>query len=415
MAQGTTVVSNGLGGEAQLWTKTDGLSSTTLALRVDNNQKATFYGQVAIANSTASTTTSSGAFYVQGGTAIGGNLNVSQGARFNDQQNHNRDFYVRGGNDATLIWASTASAYNQVIIGNSAIAANLVTGAKLQINSTDAILMPRGTEAQRPGFSGYGAPAAGMMRFNTIVNDMEYWDGGKWYQPQSGQTATIVAESFTGDGLTTQFTTSRDATTAATFIAINGTLQQPVSAYSVSGNVITFTEPPAPGDVISSRYLALSVTAGMSAAQGLVTVQSIDEGVLVTGANGTITANSILFKHDGTVGWNGTAQVAVDTSPVLIHTFDAGRYRSAKYVIQVENETANAYEVSDVMVIHNGSYAYRTQYNTISTFANAAALGSVTAAYSAGNVNLYYQGITTGNRVKIRADMIGNNQPWEPY
>jgi hypothetical protein len=415
VAQGTTVVSNGIGGEAQLWTKTDGLASTTLALRVDNNQKATFYGQVAIANSTTSTTTSSGAFYVQGGTAIGGNLNVSQGARFNDQQNHNRDFYVRGGNDATLIWASTASGYNQVIIGNSAVGANLVTGAKLQINSTDAMLMPRGTEAQRPGFAGYGTPSAGMMRFNTIVNDMEYWDGGKWYQPQSGQTATIVAETFSGDGLTTQFTTVREATTAATFVAINGTLQQPVSAYSISGNVITFTEAPAPGDVISSRYLALSVTAGMSSTYGLVTIKALDEGVLITGANGAITANSILFKADGTVGWNGTAQVAVDTSPVLIHTFDAGRYRSAKYVIQVENATANAYEVSDVMVIHNGSYAYRTQYNMISTFANAAALGSVTTAYSSGNVNLYYQGLTTGNRVKIRADMIGNDQPWEPF
>ena len=415
VAQGTTVVSNGLGGEAQLWTKTDGLASTTLALRVDNNQKATFYGQVSIANSTTSTTTSSGAFYVQGGTAIGGNLNVSQGARFNDQQNHNRDFYVRGGNDATLIWASTSSAYNQVIIGNSAVGANLVTGAKLQINSTDAVLMPRGTEAQRPGFAGYGSPSAGMMRFNTIAQDMEYWDGGKWYQPQSGQTASIVAETFSGDGIQTQFTTVREATTAATFIAINGTLQQPVTAYSITGNVITFTEPPAPGDVISSRYLALSYTAGLSSAYGLVTVRTLDEGVFITGANGTITANSVLFKADGTVGWNGTAQTAVDTSPVLIHTFDAGRYRSAKYVIQVENATANAYEASDVMVIHNGSYAYRTQYNMISTFANAAALGSVTAAYAAGNVNLYYQGITTGNRVKVRADMIGNDQPWEPF
>jgi hypothetical protein len=415
VAQGTTVVSNGIGGEAQLWTKTDGLASTTLALRVDNNQKATFYGQVSIANSTTSTTTSSGAFYVQGGTAIGGNLNVSQGARFNDQQNHNRDFYVRGGNDATLIWASTSSAYNQVIIGNSAIGANLVTGAKLQVNSTDAMLIPRGTEAQRPGFAGYGAPSAGMMRFNTIVNDMEYWDGGKWYQPQSGQTATIVAETFSGDGITTQFTTARESTTAATFIAINGTLQQPTTAYSISGNVVTFTEAPAPGDVISSRYLALSVTAGMSSSYGLVTIKALDEGVLITGANGTISANSVLFKTDGTVGWNGTAQTAVDTSPVLIHTFDAGRYRSAKYVIQVENATANAYEASDVMVIHNGSYAYRTQYNMISTFANAAALGSVTAAYAAGNVNLYYQGITVGNRVKVRADMIGNDQPWEPF
>lgn len=415
VAQGGSTATDGIGGEAQLWTKSNNQSATTLALRVDNNQKATFYGQVAIANSTTSTTTSSGAFYVQGGTAIGGNLNVSQGARFNDQQNHNRDFYVRGGNDATLIWASTSSAYNQVLIGNSAISANLVTGAKLQVNSTDSILLPKGTEAQRPGVTGYGSPVAGMIRYNTIANDIEYYDGGRWFQPQAALTSTIVADTFSGDGLTTQWTLSRDGTTAGTFIAINGTLQQPVAAYSVSGNVVTFTEPPAPGDVISARHIAVTTTAGFSAATGLVTLQAQDEGVLITGANGSISANAVLFKHDGTVGWNGTPQIAVDTSPVLIHTFDSTRYRSAKYVVQVENADAGAYEVSDVMVIHNGTFAYRTQYNMISTFANAAALGTITAALSAGNVNLYYQGITTGNRVKLRADMLGNDQPWEPY
>jgi hypothetical protein len=414
VAQGTTSNTNGTGAEAQLWTKRDD-SSLTLALRVDNNQKATFTGQVAIANSTTSTTTSSGALYVQGGTAIGGNLNVSQGARINDQQNHNRDFYVRGGNDATLIWASTASAYNQVLIGNSAIGANLVTGAKLQVNSTDSMLLPKGTEAQRPGFVGYGSPVSGMIRFNTIANDLEYWDGGKWFQPQSGLTTTIVADTFSGDGLETEWVLSRDATTAGTFVAINGTLQQPVAAYSVSGNVITFTEPPAPGDVISARHISLSTTAGFSAATGLVTVKAIDEGTLITGANGASSANSIIFKSDHTVGWRGTTEISVDTSPVLVHTFVADTYRSAKYVVQVQNSTRGAYEVSDVMVIHDDTNAYRTQYNMVSTLANAAALGSVSVALSAGNVNLYYTGNSVGNQVKVRADMLSKYQEWNPY
>jgi acyl dehydratase len=414
VVSGATNSINGIGGEMQLWTKRDN-SAHSLALRIDNNQKGTFYGQVAIANSTISTTTSSGAFYVQGGTAIGGNLNVSQGARFNDEQNHNRDFYVRGGNDATLVWASTSSLYNQVLIGNSAVSANLVTGAKLQINSTDAMLIPKGTEAQRPGNSGYGTPVAGMIRFNTVAGDLEYYDGGKWFQPQAGATTTIIAETFTGDGLTTEFFLSGNCTTAGAFIAINGTLQQPVVAYSITGTKITFTEAPAPGDVISVRELNLSVSAGLTSTQGLVTLAAIDEGVFITGANGSISANSVLFKHDGTVGWNGTPQIVVNTSPVLIHTFDAGRYRSAKYVVQVENDDIGAYEVSDIMVIHNGTYAYRTQYNMISTFPNAAPLGSITTAYTSGNVNLYYQGITTGNRVKVRADMISNDQPWQPY
>jgi hypothetical protein len=403
-----------LGGQAQLWTKRDnGVSS--IALRVDTNQIATFYGQVAIANTTTSTNTTTGAFYVQGGTAIGGNLNVSQGARFNDQQNHNRDFYVRGGNDATLIWASTSSSYNQVIIGNSATAGDIVTGAKLQINSTDAMIVPRGTEAQRPGFNGYGSPSPGMMRFNTIRNDLEYWDGGKWFNPQGALTSTIVAEAFAGDGLTTQYVMSRDATTAGTFVAINGTLQQPVTAYSISGNVMTFTEPPAPGDVISTRYVAVSTIGGLTSATGLVTMQAFQQGVLITGANGAVSANSVLFKDDGTVGWNGTAQVGVGIATVLIHTFEASKYRSAKYVVQVENSFRSAYEVSDVMVIHDGTYAYRTQYNMISTLANAAALGSVTVALSAGNINLYYTGNSVGNTVKIRADLLGNDQPWIPY
>ncbi len=414
IAQGTTGAASGIGGEMQLWTKRDN-SSHTLALRIDNNQKSTFYGQVAIANSTTSTTTSSGALYVQGGTAIGGNLNVSQGARFNDQQNHNRDFYVRGGNDATLIWASTSASYNQVLIGNSAVGANLVTGAKLQINSTDSLLLPRGTEAQRPGVTGYGSPSSGMIRYNTIANDIEYWDGGKWFQPQAALTSTIVADTFAGDGLTTQYTLSRDATTAGTFIAINGTLQQPVAAYSILGNVVTFTEPPAPGDVISARHIAVTTTAGFSAATGLATVQAFDQGVLITGANGSTSANSILFKSDHTVGWRGTTEITVNTAPVLIHSFESDRYRSAKYIVQVQNSTRNAFEVSEVMVIHDDATAFRTQYNMVSTQANAAPLGNVSVALSSGNVNLYYTGNSVGNRVKVRADMLSKYQEWESW
>jgi hypothetical protein len=352
---------------------------------------------------------------VQGGTAIGGNLNVSQSARFNDQQNHNRDFYVRGGNDATLIWASTSASYNQVLIGNSAVGANLVTGAKLQINSTDSLLLPRGTEAQRPGVTGYGSPSSGMIRYNTIANDIEYWDGGKWFQPQAALTSTIVADTFAGDGLTTQYTLSRDATTAGTFIAINGTLQQPVAAYSILGNVVTFTEPPAPGDVISARHVAVSTTAGFSAATGLVTVQALDEGTLLTGANGSISANSVLFKSDHTVGWRGTSEITVNTAPVLIHTFQSDRYRSAKYVVQVQNATRSAYEVSEVMVIHDDVTAFRTQYNMVSTQANAAPLGNVSVALSSGNVSLYYTGNSVGNRVKVRADLLSKYQEWQSW
>ena len=420
VTEGTSGSASGIGGQAQLWTKRDN-GASTLALRVDTNQKGTFYGQVAIANSTISTTTSSGAFYVQGGTAIGGNLNVSQGARFNDQQNANRDFYVRGGNDATLIWASTAPSYNQVLIGNSAVSANLVTGAKLQINSTDSVLLPVGTEAQRPGTIGYGSAVAGMIRFNSIAGDLEYFDGTKWFQPQSGATTTVVADTMNGDGVTVTFTMSRASTTASTFIAINGTLQQPISAYSVSGNQITFTEAPAPGDVISVRTMMASVVRGLTSTYGTTTIQAQDQGVLITQPNfigspgQAIAANSVIFNSDHTIGYRGTTEIAVDTTPIVIHSFPSDTYRSAKYVIQVQNATGGMFEVSDVMVLHNDTYAYRTQYNILSTWANSQPIGTVTVALSSGTVSVYYTGKAVGNTVKVRADLLSKYEPFSPY
>ena len=86
------------------------------------------------------------------------------------------------------------------------------------------------------------APVNGLIRFNSTTNTVQFYYNSKWNDIAKVGTVQLVADQFTGDGVTTQFTASRDATTAGTFIAINGSLQQPVSAYSISGNVITFTE-----------------------------------------------------------------------------------------------------------------------------------------------------------------------------
>jgi hypothetical protein len=69
-----------------------------------------------------------------------------------------------------------------------------------------------------------------------------------------------------------------------------------------------------------------------------------------------------------------------------------------------------AFEVSEIMVLHNGTTAYRTQYNRVTTLANAGPLGSVTATLTNGgtyaNVTLSYQGLGTGNWVSVQADLM---------
>jgi hypothetical protein len=47
----------------------------------------------------------------------------------------------------------------------------------------------------------------------------------------------------------------RDSTTAATLIMLNGIVQLPTTAYSVSGNTLTFTQAPETNDIIDIRFL----------------------------------------------------------------------------------------------------------------------------------------------------------------
>lgn len=406
VTQGTTGAASGIGGQAQLWTKRDN-GASTLAIRVDANQIATFYGQVAIANTTTTTNSTTGALYVAGGTSVGGNIVVAQSARFNDSQTANRDFYVRGDKDATLMWGSTGT-YNQVIVGNSATATELVTGAKFQVYSTDAMLLPRGTSGQAPGGgSGYGSPVAGMIRFNTTAGDLEYYDGAAWIQPKSSAGITLITDDqFNGDGVTTDFTMTRGVTTNAAFVSLNGVLQIPSVAYNTfAGNaLIRFTEAPAVGDAIDVRTVALTTTVqGIASPSGFNQVQtSTNYGVQLY--TGETSANLFVnFSNVGTINYTPQSQT-VTSSPTIIAQFRTAEFRSAKLYINVDNG-AGAYEVSEVMVIHDGTTAYRTQYNRIYT--GAAALGSVTASITSGNVFVYYTGVAASNTVKVRAEYLG--------
>ena len=251
-------------------------------------------------------------------------------------------------------------------------------------------------------------------RFNTTSGGLEYYNGTTWNGTGSAFT-TIVEQQFIGTGSQTNFTLSQTATTASVIVSINGVLQIGGAsyAYTVSGTTLTFTEAPAVGDVINARVVtATSVIRALAGQNGAVTVSADNYAVLHANSLAGSGANVTAFLSDGTTAWRGTPNVSVGTSPTIVHTFRADFYRSAKYTISVHNSAfagSGAYEVSEVMVIHDGTTAYRTQYNRVSTLANSGPLGSVTTSIVNGgtyaNVNVYYTGLGTGNWVSVRADL----------
>jgi hypothetical protein len=114
------------------------------------------------------------------------------------------------------------------------------------IDTTSGLVLPVGNTVQRP------TPAVtGTVRFNTDSDRAEIYDGTEW----DSLTGNVTAQAVNGDGSTLVFVLDRASTTAATLVIINGVVQMPTTAYSVSGNTLTFTQAPDVSDAVDIRFL----------------------------------------------------------------------------------------------------------------------------------------------------------------
>jgi len=89
------------------------------------------------------------------------------------------------------------------------------------------------------------------VRFNTDTSRVEVYDGTGW----DGIASNVTNQIITPDGSSTIYVLNRDSTDAAALIAVNGVVQLPGVAYTVSGNVLTFAEAPLTTDIIDVRFL----------------------------------------------------------------------------------------------------------------------------------------------------------------
>ena len=112
---------------------------------------------------------------------------------------------------------------------------------------TNGFVIPVGTLAQRP------SPAAqGTLRFNSDYGRLEYYDGTEWDVVGGGITSQTITSA---DGVITIFALDRESTTPSTLVMLNGIVQLPTTAYSVTANVLTFTQAPQISDIIDIRFL----------------------------------------------------------------------------------------------------------------------------------------------------------------
>ena len=179
--------------------------------------------------------------------------------------------------------------FSNTTISTSWTSANININASgsgtVQIGGNLALGIPAGNTIARPA-----NPIAGYIRLNTDSTSFEYYDGTQWDIPGA---ATITSASITPDGTANTFPLGYTATSAGVIVSINGTLQQPVTAYNISGNNIIFSEIPLPSDIIEVRKISAGVTSVTSLQYGATNSVILDgtnvniAGTLLPSANVT--------------------------------------------------------------------------------------------------------------------------------
>ena len=243
------------------------------------------------------------------------------------------DFRFEGDTDTNLLVLDAGA--DEVLIGT----ATPTTGAKLKIGSTDSILLPVGNTSQRPGTG-----VTGMIRFNSQLDTLEFYDTDSW--TTAGSEFTVIAsQTFNGDGSTVAFTLNEAQTTASCIVSINGVVQLPTTAYGVSGTTLTFTEAPLSGDVIEVRKLTTTSTV-----TALVSADTSAQVNVADGANVTITGNATFSTN---IFAAGNAAANIGTASNSFNTIFA-KATSAQYADLAEMYAADADIEPGTVVVFGG-------------------------------------------------------------
>ena len=115
-----------------------------------------------------------------------------------------------------------------------------VKNRRLQSGSTGVVL-PTGSSETRPEY-----PTFGMIRYNTDVGLVEFYNGSVWNTLSTGGSVSYTVDDFTGNGVQTIFTMTIAESTAENIIVFVGSIyQDPATSYTVNGGLdITFTSAP---------------------------------------------------------------------------------------------------------------------------------------------------------------------------
>jgi len=193
----------------------------------------------------------------------------------------------------------------------------------------------------------------------------------------------VVEHKSTASG-TPSFATSA-STYSTVQVFVNGVLARDSADYSWndSSGYVTFTTAPPSGSEIMI-YGHKTTTLDLDSDNNL-----------------SITGGLNVGNHSS---YNSSTSTNATSNEATIDTWSASTIRGAKYVITVQDTSGN-YQISEALVIHDGTTATITTYGTINT--GSGNLAVFDAEYSTGNVLIKATPTTSNTTYKIvRTDVV---------
>lgn len=138
---------------------------------------------------------------------------------------------------------------------------------------------------------------------------------------------------------------------------------------------------------------------GEDSTTGGLNLSSIDSGgVIVPGTTKSIatdidsaTIRTIVDSDyvQSRIGAQGVPSASADLTGTgaaqVVDTFSSTEFRTAKYIIQLEKDSDSKYHSTEILLTHNGSEIYLTEYGIIQTDSS---LGEFDAVFDSTNINL---------------------------
>lgn len=405
----------------------------------------TFSGVLTLSDTTASTSTSTGAVKIAGGLGVAGSIYADQIRLTNNGNGTNvyigddvvigdvnaaNTLGIRGIQDSTQGYIVFGSSNNTAYIGRSGTNPITVYGGQLTVSGTatgsSAIMLQLNGYTNKGGV-GYHDFLSTTNTYASATNPNKFFrldSSGSLQIINSAYTANIFNLTDAGVLSVPQISASNGVGSSGQVLSSTGTGLQWVTV-SGTGTVTSVTAGTGltGGTFTTSGTIAIDTTvvATLTGSQTL-TNKTLTSPVISSISNtGTLTlptstdtlvgrattdtlSNKSLNAFDQKTGSTSIANqsvwqsVTTTTAQIAIDSFAAATYRSAKYVVQLTQGTN--YQVSEIMIIHNGTTTTMTEYGMMNT---NGVLGTFATDISAGYVRLL---VTMGSATSVTINMV---------